>query len=57
VHFHGVSPTVVVKRDELWGRIEPLLRSDSSSPTHASAAVWRFRDADGRKLIAVEESC
>ena len=56
VHFFGVTPTVVLEPDELWARIEPILRGDPAVDPFSVASVWRFRDNEGRRLIAVEES-
>jgi hypothetical protein len=60
VLFYGVVPKFVVTADdraELWSRIEPVMRGQGADNPYADFRAFRYRDDNGNKLLAVEESC
>lgn len=59
VLFYWPEPPQVIAqqaRKQLWSRVEPVLRGRGEVADQYFAAV-RFRDDQGRSLLAIEEHC
>jgi hypothetical protein len=57
--FHGMEPSDVDfdARESLWHRIESVLRGKPTNNPLSDFVPFKFRDADGNVMLAIEESC